>query len=230
MARFIGPVAALVLIAACGGSSSATTTGPATAGDVLAEAGPVLQALDSVRFLIEVDGEPVFIDGGALLAASSAEGQYASPDEFQAVVEVEVFGITAEVGAINIGEEQWITNPITSEWEQLPADFGFDPLTLFDPEIGLGAMLGGGVELAEFSGPSVDVDQYTISGKLQGAQVEVITAGLVAEPEVEILVVIDAATSHVEQVTFDTGGGASQWTVSFTDFNEPVTIEPPETG
>ncbi|MDH3470167.1 MAG: LppX_LprAFG lipoprotein [Acidimicrobiia bacterium] len=231
MARIIFSSAFLVVVAACGGSSGGppTTLGPASAVDALAKAGPVLQDLESVRFRIEVDGDPVFIDGAELLAASSAEGQYQAPASFQAVVQVKVFGITAEVGAINIGEDQWITNPITSEWERLPPDFGFDPLTLFDPDIGLGAMLAGGVEGAEFSGPSEGVDSYAITGTLQGSQVEVITAGLVAEPEVEILVAIDATTSHVEQVTFDTGGGTSQWTVSFSDFDEPVTIEPPET-
>jgi len=229
MARIIF-LASLVVISACSGSSGGSTTvAPASAAEVLAKAGPVLQDLESVRFRIEVEGDPVYIDGAELLAASSAEGQYRKPASFQAVVQVKVFGITAEVGAINIGEDQWITNPITSEWERLPPDFGFDPLTLFDPDIGLGAMLAGGVDGAEFTGPSEGVDSYAITGTLQGSQVEVITAGLVAEPEVEILVVIDAETSHVEEVTFDTGGGTSQWTVSFSEFDEPVTIVPPET-
>lgn len=232
MARFIVSMASLLVIAACGGSSNgaATTAGPASAAEVLAKAGPVLQDLESVRFLIEVDGDPVYIDGSELLAASSAEGQYQAPASFQAVVQVKVFGITAEVGAINIDDDQWITNPITSDWERLPPDFGFDPLTLFDPDIGLGAMLAGGVEDPQFTGASEGVDTYSITGTLQGSQVEVITAGLVAEPQVEILAAIDASTFHVESVTFDTGGGASQWTVSFSDFDEPVTIEPPETG
>lgn len=220
----------LLAIGACGGNGSTpTSAAPETAQELLAKAGPVLQALDSVRFEIDVEGDPVYIDGAELLAASRAEGQYQAPASFQAIVEVVTFGIRAELGAINIGADQWITNPITGDWEKLPPDFGFDPLTLFDPDIGLGATLAQGVKGSRFVGPSSGVDKYLVAGTLEGSQVSVITAGLVSEPEVDVVLTIDAETSRVESVAFDTGGGASQWLVSFSEFDQPVTIDPPET-
>lgn len=190
----------------------------------------MLQDLETVRFEILVEGEPVYIDGAELLAASSAEGQYEAPDAFQAVVAVKTFGLSVELGAVSIGDDQWVTNPVTGGWEQLPPGYGFDPLTLFDPTVGLGATLTGGLADPVFVGETSGVEAYTVTGVVAGDRVAALTAGLVEEPEVTIVLTIDAETLEVTETTFDTGGGASQWTVSFSDFDEPVSIEPPETS
>jgi lipoprotein LprG len=221
-------IVAVFLVASCGDDGSSTTTPPPPdASTVLAEAGPVLQDLETVRFEILVEGEPVYIDGAELLAASAAEGQYEAPESFQAIVDVKTFGLSVELGAVSIGEDQWVTNPVTGNWEQLPPGYGFDPLTLFDPEVGLGATLTAGLAEAAFVGESSGVAQYAVTGVVAGDRVAALTAGLVEEPEVTIVLTIDADSHEVTEVTFDTGGGASQWTVRFSDFNEPVSIEPP---
>lgn len=222
-------LAAGLFVASCGGDGETTTSSaPRDASLVLAEAGPVLQDLETVRFEILVEGEPVYIDGAELLAASAAEGQYEAPESFQAVVDVKTFGLSVELGAVSIGEDQWITNPLTGNWEQLPPGYGFDPLTLFDPEEGLGATLSAGLADAAFVDELSDVDDYTVTGVVAGGRVAALTAGLVEEPRVTIVLTIDAETLEVKEGTFDTGGGASQWTVRFSEFNEPVSIEPPE--
>lgn len=222
-------VVAGFLAASCGGDpESTTTTAAADATAVLAGAGPVLQNLETVGFEIIVEGDPVYIDGAELLAASSAEGQYEAPESFQAVVDVKTFGLSVELGAVSIGEDQWITNPVTGEWEQLPPGYGFDPLTLFDPEVGLGATLNQGLADAAFVEEPEGANIYLVTGVVAGDRVAALTAGLVEEPDVVIVLTIDADTLEVQEAAFDTGGGASQWTVRFSDFNEPVSIEPPE--
>jgi lipoprotein LprG len=222
---------AVFFVVSCGGDSESTTTlAPAEASTVLAEAGSVLQNIETVRFEILVDGEPVYVDGAELLAASAAEGQYEAPESFQAIVDVKTFGLSVELGAVSIGQDQWVTNPVTGDWEQLPPGYGFDPLTLFDPEVGLGATLTAGLADATFVGESTGVDEYTIAGVVAGDRVAALTAGLVEEPEVTIVLTIDADSHEVKEATFDTGGGASHWTVRFSEFNEPVSIESPETS
>jgi hypothetical protein len=58
----------------------------------------------------------------------------------------------------------------------------------------------------------------------------VITAGLAGDEPVEVAFWIDPNTHHIVRIEFTTGTGAeepSTWLLSFSDFDEPVTIEPP---
>ena len=58
-----------------------------------------------------------------------------------------------------------------------------------------------------------------------------ITAGLVEAQAVEIAVTIDLETFYLLRAEFSTTGeeGVSDWLLIFTDYDEPVTIEPPAT-
>lgn len=212
----------VLLVAACSGSGTELEERPV--GDILAEAGDQFDALDSVRFTIDVAGEPVYLDADETLAATRADGQYAAPDAFQAVVDVTAFDLSTEVGAISIGETRWVTNPVTGTWSELAAGAGFDPRELFDNEVGVAATLRGMPD-AELAGRSGD---YTVTGTVGGGRVRTLTAGLLDAEAVALEVTIDGGSMQITTLRFPIEG--SEWTITFSEFDEPVTIEPPDTG
>jgi hypothetical protein len=214
-------IAAAVVLAACGGSSATELP----LAEVLATAGSQFDALESVRFSIEVDGVPVYFDDEGTLAATAADGQYSAPGSFQALVDVTAFGLATQLGAISVGEDRWVTNPVSGEWDLLAIGTGFDPLVLFDPVDGVGPTVAGlDATLVSFD------SRYHISGSVGGPTVKVLTAGLLEEGELDIDLSIDANSLQIVEIAFDTesDGGLSSWTISFSEFDEPVTIEPPE--
>lgn len=215
------PIALALIVAACGGSSAAQLP----LDEALATAGRQFDALNSVRFSITVDGVPAYFDDDGTLAATSADGQYSAPGSFQAVVDVTAFGLSTQLGAISVGADRWITNPVSGDWALLPFGTGFDPLVLFDPDEGVGSTVRRlDATLIDFG------DRYHIQGEVGGPTVKVLTAGLVAEGELDVDLFIDADSLQIVELAFDVEGtdGVSEWTIEFSEFDKPVTIEPPE--
>lgn len=214
LARYL---ALLLVLAACGGS----TAPDRPVSEVLDAAGANFNELASVRFTIDVAGGAVYLDDAETLAATSAEGQYLAPESFQAIVEVTAFDLATQVGAISIGPTRWVTNPVTGEWGELPEGIGFDPLQLFDPTIGVAATL------REMVDPEIatDGDDYVVSGTVGGRRVRTLTAGLLEAEGVPIDVLIDGTTLQIEELRFTVGDG--DWTIAFSEYDEPVTIDPP---
>ncbi len=215
-----------VTAVACGGSNGDIAAAPA-AEQLLADAGIAMRNVETVRFDIEVQGAPVSLDGSGLLTGRSAVGDYRSPGSFRAVVQGRAAGIPIEIGAIAIGPDKWITNPLTGTWEALGVDNAFDPLRLFARDGGIGDLLATGV-----AAPLVvdaDGNRFAVAGTVDGADVQVITAGLIEEDDVQVTVWIDDGTWLVSEMTFTTGAGddASNWTVLLSGYDAEVTIAPP---
>jgi hypothetical protein len=213
--------AVVLLVASCGGNSATQLP----LAEVLERAGDAFDALRSVRFEIVVDETPVFFDDAGTLAATAAEGQYAAPGSFQALVDVTAFGLSTQLGAISIGSDRWVSDPVTGEFELLPIDIGFDPRLLFDDAEGVGET----VRALDATMVGFD-DRYHIRGTVGGRTVEVLTAGLIGEGDLDVDFFIDGESLQIVELSFDTEGerGVSRWSITFSEFDEPVTIEPPE--
>jgi lipoprotein LprG len=200
---------------------------------MLRAAGQAMQALESVRFEMSRDGAPVYFDPDAQLVFNSAVGQYAAPDSVRAVIKVQGPGITLEINSIAIGEDQWLTNPLTRRWEKLPPGWGFNPAALFDPELGWEPLLS--EDITVLAGPlSVGLNgrpHHQFRATAVGPRLSVITAGLVQDESIELTIWMQPDTRLISQLQFETGeanGERSQWLLTFTEFNEPITISPPE--
>lgn len=215
-----------VALAACGGSDADLSSAP-PAAELLADAGEAMRNVETVRFDITVDGAPVGLDGSNLLTGRSAVGDYRAPGSFRAIVQGAAAGIPIEIGAIAIEQDKWITNPLTGEWESLGVDSSFDPLRLFAREGGIGDLLATGLE----GGEVVDADgsRYAVAGTVNGADVQVITAGLIEEDRVDLVAWIDDETRLVSELIFSTGQGEeeSRWTVLLSGYGDEVVVEPP---
>jgi lipoprotein LprG len=224
-------VSALVAVA-CSSTDATTTTTPPTAIEVLETAATTMGTVDTVQFSIERGGEPVYIDTQGFLEFVSATGRYAAPGAADALVTVSALGLSTEVGAVVIEGDTWLTNPITGTWEPTPPGYTFDPATLFDPEVGFRALLRDGIPTVVDIGDEVLEEenlrhlQFTASG----AQVEVVTAGLVRGEDVTIDVWIESASGELRRATFSTaiGQALTDWDLTLFDYGAAITITPPD--
>ncbi|MFQ5947378.1 MAG: LppX_LprAFG lipoprotein [Acidimicrobiia bacterium] len=240
MRRGAAPAVVLLVLgiaaSACGDSTPSGSTLPPDAGAILRYAGDAMQALRSVRFELERSGAPVYLDGSGLLAFKSAVGEYASPGSARAVIDVETPVAVFEIGSIAIGEQQWATNPLTQKWDELPPGSAFNPVLLFDSELGWKPLLSEDVTEASLVG-LVDLDgepRYYLRGRARGRRVRVLTVGLAGEQPVDLELWVDPETGRVVRLAFTTvtpDGDATDWLLTLSQFDEPVEpIDPPVTG
>ncbi len=222
-------VVSLVTLGCSGGdtvASSTTAAPPPTADQILAEAAVTMQAVETLRYEISLSGAPITLLG---IELRNAAGQYGAPESSQAVLEAGIGGLTIELATIAIGETAWLTNPLTGAWDEYTGSRAFNPAIIFDSELGWKPLLTTDLSGASYA---VDGDSYLVTGTAAGARVEVLTAGLVESQPVDMLFVIDRESSLVTRMEFSTTGetGLSVWVLELSEFDEPVSISPPEVG
>jgi lipoprotein LprG len=184
-----------------------------------------------VRFTLTHSGAPVYIDTFESLALESVDGQYAAPARAQAVLNVEVDGsLKTQLGAIAIDATVWLSNPVTGVFEPLPAGYDLDPSSFFDPEDGWRPLLAGLQEPVFVGEVDRGGSRYHISGLAPAAQVEIISAGLVRDQDVEIDFWIHPVTGLVTAAEFTTTfeGAESEWVLELRDYGETFEISPPQ--
>jgi len=216
-------VLALALFAvSCGGSPP---TGPAPDPDELVTGAiAAMRAVPSAHFEMSRSGAVVTIEG---LAFDRAIGRYAAPASAEAVLQMHAGDLAVELGTKSIGDQTWLTNPLTGRWGELSG--GFNPAVLFDPIEGWAALLA---DLREVSLVRAGGATHQLSGTVPAARIEALTAGLAEAQEVSLLLWLDAATLEITRLEFSTEGaeGRSDWVITMTDFGKPVEIEPPAEG
>jgi hypothetical protein len=214
-------VLALALLAAsCGGSP-----GPAAADATGLIDGAVvaMQGVASAHFEMTRSGAPITVEG---LIFDSAVGRYAAPAAAEAVLRMHAGEVAVELGTVSIGDQTWLTDPLTGRWHELRSGSGFNPAVLFDPDLGWVALL---TDLGEVTVVSAGGDTDRLSGRLPAARVEAITAGLAPGQSIALDLWLDAATLHIVRLEFSTVGdqGRSDWVIVMSDFGVPVQIDPP---
>jgi hypothetical protein len=235
-------LALAALLAGCGDGRPTATASPTLAptatptpdpAAILRQAGAAMQALESTHFTINRAGGPAYLDEEGSLIFSSAEGDYTAPDAFQAEIIVAGPGIALEVNTVAIGAEQWITNPLNQQWEKLPPGWGFNPAILFDPVEGWQSLLEQDVSEIVLVGLVEQGEQslYQIRATASGERIRTVTGGIASSSEaITVEIWVDPATSLVHRLHFVTGsptGEPTEWTLSFSQFNQPITIAPP---
>jgi hypothetical protein len=227
---------ATLLIAACGGaagdSEPTEPTIPANPAAIVAQAAVAMGQTTSVQFELSSTGAPVFIDEFESIALTRAVGQFEVPSSAQAVLEVRVNdSLNTELGAIALDDEVWLSNPITGVFETLPPGYDLDPSLFFDPKNGWQPLMENLTDV-EFLGVETrdGNDRYRISATAPAEQIEVITARLVRNQDVDINFWIQPVTGHVRAAEFTTAtpSGDVNWTLELDDFGADFDIELPE--
>ena len=233
MNRLLQIAVVLTVVATACSSEEPAPTLPPEPDAVLAASATAMGEVEYVRFRIERGGAPIYIDPLDTLNFSIAEGQFAAPSSANAVVTLAVGNINAQIGAIAIDGETWLTNPITGEWEAAPAGYDFDPATLFDPQLGWRPLLAEGLSDVEWIGEEErnSESRYHIRAAADEDRVAVILAGLIRKQAVALDMWIDPVSGYVREAELSTvyEGQTSDWFIEFSEFEEPVDIAPPDT-
>lgn len=235
--RWFGLLAVLVgglaLASACGGGGEdGAEPTPRTlpqADEVLPRVVERVGTVQSFHFRLEHENglSPIPLD----LKLRTAEGDVQVPDRMKADLEADAGGALLRVKVIGIGEEGWITNPFSREWQALPT--GTTISSIFDPAAGITAIADSlenvrvtGAEKAE------GADAYLLEGQVDSGALE--AAAPIAEPGLTVTVKlwVDVEDYTIRRVRlegpFAPDEPANIVRILFLSrFDEPVSIEPP---
>lgn len=226
----------LLSLSSCGSEPAPTATPTPDPQAIAARAGAALSAVDSLHFSFQRDGAPAFVDADQSLAFRSAEGDYLAPDKMQATAKVLAGAFVAEVGVISIGEQRWMTNLLTGQWEEMPAGWGLDPAAFFDPELGIPNLVANNLLISQLEGPAeveeLGEDFWHLSGEVGGEQVADMSGGLIPAGNVILDAWIDSETDLIHRVHLllpdSDQEEPTEWTIEFSDFGQPVEIQAPD--
>jgi len=226
------PLVVSLFVASCDNSNEAVTTIPPEPEIVLSTASAAMGSVEFVRYEIARSGAPVYIDNLETLNFALAEGQFSAPSSANAVVTLAVGNINAQIGAIAIDGQTWLTNPITGEWAEAPSGYEFDPSTLFDPELGWRPLLADGLSDVVWIGEETrnSEPRYHVQAVADEDRVAVILAGLIRKQPVDLDMWIDPETGYVREAELSTEyqGQISDWYIEFSEFDVPIEIEAPD--
>lgn len=199
-----------------------------------------MSSLKGFRFLIDRSGAPVFLDPDEIITLSQAEGYFVAPDKAQADINIVTPGLATQLSLIGIGDDLWLTNFLTGEWDALPADFGFNPALLFDSEIGIQSILASDLTELELVGTErieggADLDLYHVAGVMDSARINDLSSGLIGPGQLGIQLWIAPESFELYRAIIrdPRNGGeeeVSVWQVDFSEFDEVVEISPPQTN
>ncbi len=184
---------------------------------------------ENFHFTLELVGRTIPLDESGQLSFSDVEGDVVAPDRLQAQTLIKTpFGST-EVAFIAIGEEQWLTNPLSGEWEAAPPTMRTNVTEMFDPQVGIGSILADLEELERLPDESLD-GQPTIHlrGTLPGALLQDFASDLPERVSVDLWLGTDDQRFHKLTITEPVSGAeAATWTFLFSNYNSDISIEPP---
>ncbi len=191
-----------------------------------------LVAVNSLHFIIEIKQGRVDLYQGITL--KKADGDFLRPDRFQAKLRIGIMAGQADAETIGVGNDEWLkAPPLFTQWLLLPPDVGFKPDVLFDKDKGLGATASKLNDLKLAGSETIDgVDSWHLAGTVPGPDIAHLTANTLGKNEVLFDMWVSKADSLVRQVTFKEAGNAdpktaSSWLITFSKFNEPVTVNKP---
>ena len=229
MGRIAALVAVALLVTGCAEDLGGTPlpTDPTVLGPTSAAA---MGDVTSVRFTVERTGAPVYIDAAESLSLDAIEGRFSAPRSADAIVTVTVSdSLSTKLGAVAIDDEVWMSNPITGDFETLPAGFDIDPSLFFDPTEGWRPLIEGLENLEFVAEEQRGGTRYHLRGVAPAAAMQTITAGLVRGQDVELDIWMHPVTTLITAVEFRTEfrGETSSWLLELDEYGESFDISDP---
>jgi lipoprotein LprG len=224
----------LLTLSGCGSGAPTPTPIPTpTPGELIAQAGLATQQAQTLHFMIELSGQPITTDSTGLFTIRSMVGDVQRPDGALATLTVRSAIGVAEIRTVSLAGKQYLSNPVTRQWQCLAPGTAFDPSVLFDPQRGIGALFQQGVEQPVLLGNEDLAGRSTIHlrGTIAAAPLQAISAGLLGAGPVQLDLWADTQTKQIVQlVLIDTAtdpAAPSTWTILFSDYDKPVDVRAP---
>ena len=184
-----------------------------------------MQALESFHFRLDhQEGYTSLMN----LALSEAEGDIVKPDRMSVDLAGGSGGFLIKSGLIVLGDDSFMINPLTAEWEAVPKEAS--PLGFFDPQEGIVSMMAA-VEAPVLTG--FDGRIYSIEGDLPADALSPLIGPTLDGATVSIDVAISVDGYYLERVVFvgaakEGRSKAPYGPSTLSRFGEPVTIEAPQ--
>ena len=211
-------------------STSTPTPTPINVGGLLRRSGEATSGLDTFHFRLEHndEGSTPFSD---TLDIIEAEGDVVSPDS----VSIDFSGrfggrFAMRASLITIGSDSYMTNPLSGNWEEVPAEVS--PLGFFDPQQGIGAMMTG---LRNPSLTSKEGTEFRIEGDLDVQALRPLLGAATQGGIVRVEVTLDKDTLLMKKAVIEGRATASEpdgviRTITLSSYNESISITAPDTG
>jgi lipoprotein LprG len=203
-----------------------------TPAELVQKAGDALKQVKSLHFKLSSANGKMAIGTG--LFAQSIDGDVVQPDRLKGTATATFGKVTVDVGFVVIGSNEYITNPITKRWQQLNPT-GSAP-NLLDPNRGAPSLLTQTTNLQKQANETVDgTECFHLKGQVPGSLVagligtKTSTATLAGEIWIGTTDYLPRQILLAGPITSDEPPDI-QRTLSLSNFNESVTIDPPATG
>jgi len=220
-----------VLLAGC---RRAEPTPALTAAEILSRAAAAMARMRSVHFVLERSGAPEYLDAARTMMLRRVEGDVVYPDGLRGVVRVFSLGMVTDLRILRLGDRTWIALAGVERWEVLTPDRGvvMDPRVFFDPERGVPALMARAplqaVGRESLEGEAV----YRLEGELESGPLAEWSFGWISG-RLQATVWVDAATFRIRRVRLVERDSDPQdptvWQLTLSDFDRPVTLQPPGT-
>ena len=232
----IAALACILFVAACGTGGGVTTestpspTPPPDPSVILQAAADRFQALQFFSFIMTHENGGTPIAFGLLM--EDVTGQVVAPDRLKADIGAWAGGFFFDVSLIAIGEETWLTNPFTDEFELI--EKGIVSSALLDPATGISGIIRDAKDPVLEGETSIEgVPTYHVTSVIDSAQLTSIAPG--AEPglpiDVGIWVGIDDSLVYkihmFGPMSSDEDPNITR-TILPSDFDIPAEIAPPD--
>jgi hypothetical protein len=215
----------------------AATPEPLTADEILSLAIDRTSTLRGFECSLLIDGPRAYVDPDETIAMRRIDGIFVAPDKLQATIRVISPGLVTEFQIVSLGEAQWFTNLITGEWEVLPAEWGFYPASLFEPETGIVSVLRSDITNLVLEGidelevvPGVDL--YHLVADMSGNSIYYVSYGLITSDELRVELWVEPGSYEVHRIILTEylpmEPEPRVWTIDFWGFDRIGEISPPE--
>lgn len=227
----------IVALAACGGSKKAPTATPTpteSPKDLLDAAGQQFAAVKSAHYSLKIDGD-VYLDSQQTLSLRGAEGDLLRPKSATAKADIGFGGATVSVDMVAIGDDQYITNFLTGNWERAPKGLNYNPAIVFDEENGIQGVVRKAQQVSLVGDEEVDgTAAQHLRGTVARAAVQPMTGNAFKGDPIDFDIWIARDTRDIMKIVLhdtasDQGATPATWTLLISKLNSPVTISAPQT-
>jgi lipoprotein LprG len=219
-----------VLVGCTGQESADRASASAAAQGTLPEADGFLKkavsdtsTLKSARFSIITDGS------ATTLGISSADGVITREGDAKGTARLDQADTPMELQFVVKGETLYV-NGLTGGWQSVPLSAAasvYDPTAILDPQRGVAEILRTATGKTEARETVNGVATYRIKATLSGKAVGTLVPGVTQDVVATLWVDADGARQLLHKVSFPVPGQAGTVTVTFSDFDAPVTISAP---
>ena len=229
--RLVVASGVVAIVAVCGGSTAAPTplVVPLSPQEVLSRSGAAMEALETFHFLLRHEvGSTALIP---LLAVDEAEGDVVKPDRLSAEFAARLGNIFVKASVIAIGDINYMTNPVTGQWETIETKVS--PLGFFNPSKGISGMIVSLEQVRLLEEPGDSGDKYVLEGVLEASVLGPLLGSTLEDQLVEAKLTIRADNFYLTKVVFDgrvipTDEDEVVRVITLSRFNDDLRVEPPE--